>query len=210
MTDDQRQLAYELVVQPDGLRRVSPEDFAQRFPSALDGGNLALGHLNEAAHSQSNPDLEAAMIIGSAFGSTSAHVPILCELLCENWHFQHEEIVLTLQRLKDARAVDALYEASLISHQYLSYDKFYGLARKCTWALADIGTRDALTKLQLLAGCGNALIAKYAQNRLDNWDNEQDRKRAPNPALERTRRKQRWWTMRFAWRSAQRERVSRK
>ena len=177
MTAEQRKLVYDLVITPPhGLRRISPEDFAQRFPSALDDGKLALGLLEEATQAQNGADLEAAIIVGATFGFTAAHVLPLCQLLRADWHCRHEDIVSTLQRLKDPRAVDALYEASFVSHSYLDYDEFYGLARKCTWALADIGTPDARAKLQSLAAVENALIAEYAQQRIDNWDNEQNRK----------------------------------
>jgi hypothetical protein len=43
------------------------------------------------------------------------------------------------------------------------------LVRKCTWALADIGTPEAKARLQDLAKSLNAQIAGYAQKRLDRW-----------------------------------------
>ena len=62
MTAEQRKLVYDLVITPPhGLRRISPEDFAQRFPSALDDGKLALGLLEEATQAQNGADLEAVI-----------------------------------------------------------------------------------------------------------------------------------------------------
>ena len=40
----------------------------------------------------------------------------------------------------DAESVDALARAALVKHDDLAYDES-ARARKCVWALADIGTR---------------------------------------------------------------------
>lgn len=106
----------------------------------------------------------------------SEYVPALIELLGKSWHYRHEDIVSVLQQLKDSRAVDALYEEAHSEYEYLNYDDCYGLARKCTWALADIGTPEAKAKLQELAQESNQFVAEYAQKRLNNWEEEKSRK----------------------------------
>lgn len=103
-------------------------------------------------------------------------VPALIELLGKPWHYRHEDIVSILQSLKDSRAVDALYNEAHSEYEYLDYDNCRGLARKCVWALADIGTVEAKAKLQKLAQKNNQIVAEYAQKRLDNWDKEKSRK----------------------------------
>lgn len=92
------------------------------------------------------------------------------------WHTRHEDLALALQKMKVAPAVDALYEAALSTHPYLEHDESFGLARKCTWALADIGTPDAKKQLERLAECSNQTISGYARKRLDHWDDELHRK----------------------------------
>jgi hypothetical protein len=94
------------------------------------------------------------------------------------WHTRHEDIARALQRLRDPRTVDALFSAALSRHDYLAYDEFFGLARKCTWALADIGTIEAKRRLEQLAGSENPMIAGYARKRLGRWEEEMDRKGA--------------------------------
>lgn len=118
--------------------------------------------------------------LGECFrsGLSPEYVPALMQLLGKSWHFRHEDVVSALQQLKDPRAVDVLYEEALVSYEYLKYDEFLGLARKCTWALADIGTSEALERLRQLAGCGNPVIEGYAQKRIDAWQAEMPRKRA--------------------------------
>lgn len=103
-------------------------------------------------------------------------VPTLVELLRARWHTRHEDTARWLQQLRDPRAVDALFETAFSKFPYLEYDNSYALARKCTWALADIGTPEARAKLEELARGADAEIAGYAQRRLDHWDSELKRK----------------------------------
>jgi len=78
--------------------------------------------------------------------------------------------------LRSPAAVDALERTAHAVHGYLAYDDGFALARKCTWALADIGTPEAQQALVRLAACDNSIIASYAQKRLTNWQNEFHRK----------------------------------
>jgi len=50
------------------------------------------------------------------------------------------------------------------------------LASQCIWALADIGSPEADDALTRIADCGNPVIAKYALERLKNWQKELPRK----------------------------------
>lgn len=105
-------------------------------------------------------------------------VDIYIALLPASWHYEHENIVNILQDLKDTRTTQILYKTALTHYDYLDYDEGFGLARKCTWALADIGTTEARLLLKELAKNENKIIAHYAQKRLDNWDAELSRKGA--------------------------------
>jgi hypothetical protein len=93
------------------------------------------------------------------------------------WHERHEDLASALQEIRDPETVDALFEAASSRHAYLEYDELFGLARKCTWALADIGTPKAKACLLELARGSNTTIAGYAKKRLDHWDEELHRKR---------------------------------
>jgi len=110
-------------------------------------------------------------------GPSREYVPILIRLLDTTCHTRHEDIALALQDLKDSRAIDPLYHAAHASHDYLAFDENFGLARKCTWALADIGTDEAKARLIQISAEPNEVVAAFAQKRLDNWDLELDRKR---------------------------------
>ena len=139
--------------------------------------NRALQALEDATKRADADGIDLALRIDFE-GLTPTFVPVLIQLLEASWHQRHEDIAHTLQGLKDPRAVDALYRTAFARYDYLAYDEVFGLARKCTWALADTGTPEAKAKLKLLAAGENPLIAGYAQKRLDRWDDEQKRKKS--------------------------------
>ena len=100
----------------------------------------------------------------------------LIELLNEGFHFKHEDIVRLFQEAKDPRTCQILKETTFKKFGYLNYDDSFGLARKCIWALADIGTSEAKNFLKEISETSNDIISKYATKRLENWDNELQRK----------------------------------
>ncbi|MBK7398395.1 MAG: hypothetical protein IPJ34_19405 [Myxococcales bacterium] len=94
----------------------------------------------------------------------------LGEVLTQSWHTVHEDVARALQTLQHPSSVESLFAAAHAQQPYLEYDECFGLARRCTWALADIGTPEARQRLIDLAAGDNAIIAGYAQKRLDHWD----------------------------------------
>lgn len=133
--------------------------------------------LEDAASAPKPEVVERAVTSAHQVGIREEFVPALIVLLRSKDHCRHEDIVSALQDVKDPRAVEGLFDAALVSHDYLDYDEFFGLARKCTWALADVGTPEAKSKLAQLAASENSVIAGYARKRLDRWDDERTRKK---------------------------------
>ena len=142
----------------------------------------AANALEAALRSRSPAQVERACDIGRRSGWHPLMASFLADLLVADWHREHETIARALQELAPAPAVGALERAALMSFDYLRHDGFFGLARTCTWALADIGTpeaREALTRLAQAARtqAAHALVASYAHERLERWDEERHRKR---------------------------------
>jgi len=96
---------------------------------------------------------------------------LLNNLLACNWHKQHENIAMLLQKLKSPSSVEILYETTTKEYKYLEYDEFYALAVKCIWALGDIGTKQAKEKLELLLKNNNNIIKENAQKQINRIDN---------------------------------------
>jgi hypothetical protein len=178
LTQEQRQVIINVI---KGNRTYDEIDWDLGFDSS-DNDELILYLIEDVAVSTNAADVETVLSLSfSVFDSNlnfrTQAIPSLIKLLGNLNHYVHEDIVRLLQKAKDARAVEALYKAALIIPNYQKrYDEGAALARKCTWALADIGNNDAHQKLQLLAAHTNPEIAGYAQKRLTSWKEEQDRK----------------------------------
>jgi hypothetical protein len=125
-----------------------------------------LAALEQARGQRDAQALEDALTEIYRHGLRVEAVPVLNQLLLEDWHTRHEDIARALQELRDERSIEALYAAASLVLPYLAYDEFFGLARKCTWALAKIATPVALARLRDLAQHPNPIIRGYAQKRL--------------------------------------------
>lgn len=132
--------------------------------------------LEEAYQEKDGGAIEALLTVIFSLKVKIDLVDVFIRLLPEIWHYQHETIVNIFQGLKEPRAAQVLYKTALTNYDYLDYDDTFGLARKCTWALADIGTDEARSLLGELAKNENKFIAHYAQKRLDKWNDELSRK----------------------------------
>lgn len=146
---------------------------------------IEIGKHLESAIRARNPELVESALSAAFPGLHPIHAPALILLAEDPWHQRHEDVVLALQDLRSPEAVDALERTTFSVHQHLAYDENSGLARKCTWALADIGTPEAREALVRIANCKNPTIAGYAKKRLDNWQKELPRK-GRNPNLDRS------------------------
>ena len=173
MTPEQKNAVVDLV-----LGRITHEKFVSRFgldPAGQPG--FAEVALRDALASRDAGTVECAYYLALHFDLlTISLAPVLAELLLQPWHNRHEDIAKELQSLRDPATADALAEAAVNKLEYLAYDDSHPLARKCTWALADIGTPEARMHLERLAHNSDAEIAGYAQKRLDNWEREMGRK----------------------------------
>jgi hypothetical protein len=173
MTPEQHDAVVELV-----LGRISPAEFVER--TGLDPvarPEIIESELRGALVAQDADTVEGALSLAFRFDLVTADlVPLLAALLLLPWHYQHEDIASWLQGLRVPATADALAKAALIKHDYMDADDSHPFARKCIWALADIGTPEARAHLESLARADDTEIAAYAQRRLDKWNEELGRK----------------------------------
>ena len=134
-------------------------------------------NLQAAAQSKNGELVELALNDAFSAGLHADLSSVLIELAAAPWHARHEDIALALQELRAPESVAALERLALARYAYLECDEFFGLARKCTWALADIGTHQAKEALARLGICENPNVAAFATKRLENWQHELHRKR---------------------------------
>jgi len=135
-----------------------------------------LMQLENAKNSQNPDDVEDAINAAWNGGMKREYLPILLDLLRKTDHFRHEDIVNALQELKDPDSIDVLHETATKKYSYYISDSEFPLARKCIWALADIGTPESKESLKLLSLHSNQEVASYAKKRISRWFVELGRK----------------------------------
>ncbi len=122
--------------------------------------------------------VEDLLLMGEKCGILQPSLaPVLAKLLLQPWHYHHEDLARMLQRFRDPNTVDALAAAARTKPAYLAaVDDAHALARKCIWALSDIGTAAALGELCRLAAHEDEEVAGYAWRRIERWELERGRK----------------------------------
>lgn len=96
------------------------------------------------------------------------------QLLMLDWHHCHDQIVSSYQWMSNPITVEILFQTAL--NDKIDRLDYKPIARKCTWALADIGTVESKQKLEQLARCGDSQIEEFSKKRLMNWGKEKYRK----------------------------------
>lgn len=139
---------------------ISKADFLQHFTAdVVQNPNYVLKLLGQAYTEKRAEEVEYSLFIGFSFDLfTKDYVGILCNLIKSDWHVQHENIAMILQKLKSPASIESLYHWAITPLDYLDYDDSYALAVKCIWALGDINTGESRRKLKLLAESDNEII----------------------------------------------------
>jgi hypothetical protein len=132
--------------------------------------------LLDAVRAQNADAFELAVRLAFQAGLLSDVADIFSDAILLSWHHSHEDLASALQETKYRPAVDSLFKVALSRPDYLEYDESFALARKSIWALADIGTPEAMERLRDLARSQNTVVAGYARKRLDRWREERPRK----------------------------------
>jgi hypothetical protein len=128
--------------------------------------------LRAASVEQDGDTLDWLLVLGVKRDLVDTRLaPLLASLLLEEWHTRHDELARILQDLRDPAVADTLAAAATTIPPYLAaVDSGHAFARKCIWALADIGTVEAHQHLLRLARHPDREVAGYAARRLDRWE----------------------------------------
>lgn len=150
------------------LGKISEDDFLLSFPyNPAKDKTYFLRALDGLLLSKNADDLEHVLLLGFHFGFPEESAIVLCKLMLEEWHTQHENIALVLKDLRCPDSVDCLFSTALKKFLYLEYDESNALAVKCIYALRAIGTDRAKEKLILLAEHNDEIIRSNAKRALD-------------------------------------------
>lgn len=150
------------------LRRISEKDFAGRFLVPFESYKVFInGTLASSLDTKDPDDVEYSLQLLFIFKLYDSSLDsVITRLLLEKWHFKHEDLVGLVQTYCIKGTEESLFQLAGIQFAYLDYDENFGLARKCTWALATLNSPEAAEKLQQLADGSNEIIRAYARKRL--------------------------------------------
>lgn len=147
------------------------EDIIRELPSELRNKSDLARQVLEFAISRESPlDVEFGMVLLSSplhEFYASPDIDQLCRLLLFDWHYSHEDIAVHLGKLRASEAVECLFSTASRIYEYLDYDETRQLAKKCIESLAQIGGKNAISRLVDLAGDNDQYVRRYARNALE-------------------------------------------
>lgn len=96
---------------------------------------------------------------------------ILYELIVQDWHKNHEDLVMIIKRLKSIASIPYLLKAMELKLDYLEYNDGESLIRKCAYAISDIDANMSMSFMEDLSKSDNEIISKSAIEQLDRLKN---------------------------------------
>ena len=170
MTFEEKQIINEFY-----FNRITEDEFLKFYPVNFCEDKRYIFQSTQAVHKNKNTDeldLVLTLInLGICDINTDEFIELLCLLLKEKWHKQHENISSILQFAKSPKSIDTLYDTAITKFDYLDYDDSIPLAIKCIHALGEIKTPYAKEKLEMLAASGLPVIQDKAKKQLSYYQN---------------------------------------
>ncbi|MEU6562016.1 HEAT repeat domain-containing protein [Nocardia nova] len=164
MTPEDQKIILSLVHAPEHPPTATPDDILRHF-SESDGKKLGLRLISSAVAEKSADDLELSLIVANLFGFDSSHLDVLIQLASDDWHHQHEDIVVTLGSLGSPKAVDVLLRSTRWAPEYM-VDDGAALARKAVYALGKIPGPESEAALVQLAESDEEVLRRTAKKLL--------------------------------------------
>jgi HEAT repeat protein len=113
--------------------------------------------------------VEAALLLAYTIKvPEDTYTDLGCQLLGEDWHTQHENLIGNLQEIADPQTIPAIKRAIDLktSLLYLEYDDYGSYYKKCLWALQAIGTPEAISAIEDCTYSRDSLLRDQALHRL--------------------------------------------
>lgn len=96
--------------------------------------------------------------------------PLLAQILLEDWHDSHEDIVLELGLIGNPTVVDAIASAAKTKFLTLvEWGNLHEFQRKCAYALARIGTAESRMALEDMIRSEDAYLRQVGTECLARW-----------------------------------------
>ena len=154
-------------------KKISEEEFLKIIEKLIsDDKDCLIRDLKEGFKNKDSKRIEFLVLAISIIdGKLSCfclndYLDILNNLLVENWHNKHEDLVYLLERIHDSKSIDFLIKAMNLDLDYLSWDDNYSFERKIIHAIYHIGGKKAHEYLDYLCLSSNQIIKETAMKQL--------------------------------------------
>lgn len=115
-------------------------------------------------------DADALRDAIAALENNKESAPVLAQLLLEDWHDSHEDIVFELGLIGDAIAIGPISQAISIPFSHLvKWGNLQSFQRKCAYALARIATPESRAALEVIAQNIDPDLRAYGEEGLQKW-----------------------------------------
>lgn len=153
-------------VEPISIKKKKDIMFCLEFFGKKEVDNSLVKSLLTAAIMNKNEyEFDLLLMLLEHFNITKNYDLILAELLIQPWHHFHDRIAGILEFDKNEGIIDYLYQGALFSCDNLEYESDYcGFNRKCLYALARIGTKEAIEYIKKVSTSNNIIVSEYAKN----------------------------------------------
>lgn len=157
-------------------RKIDMEELIKTIGIDEEGfNNYLLDELNSAGQNHDSIRLEYLVFVlflmrnkkGDERVFLTDYIDILDQVLVEDWHNQHENIVLLLEVICNEKSLPYLYKTVFLQPEYLSWDDNHALEVKCIRAIYRIGKEQAGVYLENLCLHENRIIREMAQKQLN-------------------------------------------
>ncbi|MFK8270542.1 hypothetical protein [Capnocytophaga stomatis] len=92
--------------------------------------------LKDCVANKDGETLEGVLLIVLVFNIHNKEVVALCqELLLEDWHKCHEDIISVLEETRNKESVVYLLKAFRVKLKYMQYNNYYSFHKKLLWAI---------------------------------------------------------------------------
>lgn len=127
--------------------------------------NNILSWLTLARENRDPDALEKALYFENQRQFDRSHTNILCTLLSEDWHSSHEDILMTLDFIRDPESVSTIVASLTLELSYFTGNE---IPRKAIWALRSINSPESFYAIQELTKSDDDFIREHALLNLKN------------------------------------------
>jgi HEAT repeat protein len=164
MKKQEKQLLNQL---EDGA--ITPEMFSKAFPFDLNAHpDYLIANINKAIKADKPSELNALIFVTHFIENKAPFTDILNELLIQPNHRYHQFITKTLQNLKNPSSIAFIEKvlSSKFSYLYYTCSESATIAKWFSWALSEIGTKEAIDVLKKYAQSEDKGVAQEMSYRL--------------------------------------------